>query len=434
MRTSSPRRHAALLLTLPLALGLAACAGTDADGPVVDAEPDTTAEPDSRSDDAPHDDVAPSREEVATARARVVTTYDGGLLVLDGRTLELVADLALPGFNRLNPFGDDRHLLVSHTATDPAGFRVLDVGTWSVTHGDHAHHYVTEPTLTGVTFPAEDPGHAVPHGGVTTLFDDATGDVHVVDPAGLPDGDPEVRTVRPGDAHHGFAFLLDDGRMVVTVGDEDSRRGIRVLGADGEELVRAEDCPGVHGEGVGHDETVVVGCEDGVLVYRDGTITKISSPHSYGRIGNQYVTSTSPVALGDYKHDPDQGIGLHEVTLVDTVAATLQVVHLPAGVEYTWRGLGRGPQDEALVLGTDGALHVLDETTGDVVASHPVIEAWDVPEVWQDAHPALLVMGETAYVTDVANARIHAVDLPTGEVYASAALPAAPNEIAGVTG
>src|ERR687896_1677406 len=52
----------------------------------------------------------------------LVSTYDGGIHVLDGATLQLAQDIPLPGFNRVNPAGDDRHVLVSTSS----GFRVMD--------------------------------------------------------------------------------------------------------------------------------------------------------------------------------------------------------------------------------------------------------------------------------------------------------------------
>ncbi|MET3141510.1 UNVERIFIED_ORG: hypothetical protein ABIB13_001212 [Arthrobacter sp. UYEF2] len=51
--------------------------------------------------------------------------------------------------------------------------------------------------------------------------------------------------------------------------------------------LRSEEYPGVHGEAVAGEETVVVGCEDGMLAYRDGAFSKIASPDPYGRMGNQ---------------------------------------------------------------------------------------------------------------------------------------------------
>ena len=64
--------------------------------------------------------------EAAAATPRLTVTYDGGVQVLDATTLEVLADLPLAGFNRLNPAGDGRHVMVS----TEGGFRVLDAGTW----------------------------------------------------------------------------------------------------------------------------------------------------------------------------------------------------------------------------------------------------------------------------------------------------------------
>lgn len=449
----STRRGLAVVPALLLpALVLAACAQT----PV---EPDQDTAEASVAQES--EETASAAEESATAQPRVALTYDGGLLVLDALTLEVVADLELEGFNRISAAGDDRHVLVAHTATD-AGWHVLDTGAWSEAHGDHAHHYVGEPHLTGTVIPAETPAHVVPHGDRTVLFDDGTGDITVIDPAALTghahgehadEGEDEhadeaadhdeaghdeatlvVEELTSLDVHHGVAVLLSDGRLVSTLGTEEARTGVRLLDRNRDEVARNESCPGVHGEAVTSDETVVVGCEDGVLLVRGTEITKVAAPAAFGRIGNQYVSDASPIAVGDYKSDPEQGLALDQLSLIDTVAATMQVVPLPDGVSYTWRGVGRGPSGEALVLGTDGNLWVIDPVTGTPTVSYPVIDAWTEPEEWQLPHPAMTVLGETAYVTDPATQSIHAVDLVTGEVWASGSLPATPNEIVAVNG
>lgn len=363
-------------------------------------------------------------EEVASPRPRLVTTYDGGVLVLDALSLDDVANLPVDGFTRLSPAGDGRHVLVAA----PGGFRVLDTGTWSTEHGDHAHHHVAEPVLTDVTVPADQPGHAVPHAGRLALLDDATGEVTVLalDRPLADDPPPAWRLTLP-EPHHGFAVPLDDGGLLVTVGDEDARTGLAVLDGDGTEVSRFEECPGVHGEATLGD-VVLAGCGDGVALVRDGAYTQLTSPDGFGRTGNLYVTETSTVAVGDHKDDPAGGLALHELALVDTTSDTLDVVTLPGGVRYTWRGVGRGGDGEVVVLGTDGALHVLDEA-GRPVASHPVVDPWTAPDEWQTAHPALVVVDETAWVTDPATDTVHAVDVPTGEVFRSAPLPATPNEL-----
>jgi outer membrane protein assembly factor BamB len=180
----------------------------------------------------------------------------------------------------------------------------------------------------------------------------------------------------------------------------------------------------------------VFGCENGALIYHDGEITKLDAPDQpYGRMGNAYVSETSPIIVGDYKNDVDaEGYLLSAVTLIDTEAKTLEVVDLPAGVEYTFRDIVRGPDDLAYILSSDGSIHVLDPESGEITDSFPVVEAWEGPAEWQDAHPAIVVAGNVAYVTEPAANSVHAVDLTTGEVLASTELDVTPNEIAPAAG
>jgi outer membrane protein assembly factor BamB len=366
--------------------------------------------------------------EVPTAQPRVTLTYDGGLLVLDAATLEVVGDLPIDGFTRVNAAGDGRHALV----TTEAGFQVLDAGVWT----DGGTSYAGSPELTEDVFPAAKAGHVVVHGDRTILFADGTGDVTSFETAALLDSEglPETRTWESEAAHHGVAIELEDGTLLTTLGTEDGRTGVRVLDPSGAETARAENCPGVHGEGTVAGEVAVFGCEDGALVY-DGEFTKLDAPGEFGRTGNVFTTETSPIAFGDHRSDPDaEGSLLSAVTLIDTATKALEVVPLPEGVQYTFRDLARGPADEAVLLGTDGAVHVMDEDSGELIASHPVIDAWEGPAEWQDPHPAIKVHDGIAYVTEPAADALHALDLTTGEVIASAELDATPNEIAVVAG
>lgn len=345
---------------------------------------------------------------------RIVLTYDGGLLTLD-QDLRVVADDAIDGFTRVNPAGDGRHVLV----TVPEGFQVLDTAA--------------DPALTDAVFPADTGGHAVVHGDTTALFADGTGDVTVFEHDDL-DGAalPEVETTESEAAHHGVAIVLEDGTLLTTIGTEESRSGVRALDEDGTELTRSEDCPSVHGEGAVKDEVAVFGCTDGALVYQDGAFSKIDAPTEYGRTGNLFTTETSSIAVGDYNDDPDsEGYLLDQVALIDAASGEYRVADMPEGVGFTFRDIARGPADEAVILGSDGALHTFDVETGEPIDTFDVIDGWEGPAEWQDAHPALKVSGDVAYVTDPAGRKIHAVDLTTGEVVASSdELPGVPNEIA----
>ncbi|MDO9377393.1 MAG: zinc metallochaperone AztD [Nocardioidaceae bacterium] len=385
-RTVSPRALAAPVAAV-LALTLAAC-GSDPDA-------GTTA---SRATGSSDPRTAP-----------LVYTHDGGLQVLDGESLEPRGEVALEGFNRVNPAGDDRHVLVSTAA----GFTLLDA---------------VAGEMTGTTFDGAEPGHVVRHAGRTVLFTDGTGEVRVLDSDDLT-GDAE--SIASPEAHHGVAIELANGELVTTVGNAETRSGVRVLDADREEVARNEECPGVHGEATARDEAVVVGCEDGLLVYRDGVLTKVQSPDAYGRVGNQAGSDESAVVLGDYKTDPDaERERPTRISLTDTTDGTMRLVDL--GASYSFRSLGRGPDGEALVLGDDGALHVVDPDTAEVSASHPVTEPWVEPVDWQQPRPSLFVRGGEAFVTEPATRELHRVDLGTGEVVETATLDHVPNELTGV--
>jgi len=373
--------------------------------------------------------------EIQGPAPRLVLTHAGGITVLDAASLEVVGEADLDGFNRLNPAGDGRHVLVS-TGSE---FKVFDAGVWTEKHGDHGHSYAARPALTDVGFQASKSGHAVFHAGRTALFSDGSGQVEIFEPSGLASeaARPESDVYTAPEAHHGVAVPLEEGKLLVTLGNDESRRGIAVLaagtGQDRAELLRNEDCPGVHGEAVAGPDAVVVGCEDGMLVYRDGRITKVPSPDAYGRMGNQAGTPESPVVLGDYKVDRDAILERPtRVSLVNTETAALRLVEL--GTSYSFRSLGRGPSGEALVLGTDGSLRIIDPLTGSITSTIPVVAAWEESGTWQDPRPALFVQGATAYVTEPSSSAIHAVDLASGKVAKSADLRHVPNELTGVSG
>ncbi|MYQ40784.1 MULTISPECIES: zinc metallochaperone AztD [unclassified Streptomyces] len=389
-----PRRAAAVSALLAASVALSACGSDDKA---------STAGAAGKASDAPASRVTDP----------IVTTYDGGLYVLDGTTLKLAEDIPLDGFNRVNPAGDDRHVMVS-TAT---GFRVLDAAGRK---------------LTAVEFEGSKPGHVVRHAGKTILFADGTGVVTVFDPEDLGGGTkPGTETYTSAAPHHGVAIQLADGKLVTTLGTEEKRVGIAVLDKERKEITRSEECPGVHGEAAARGEAVVIGCEDGVLVYKDGAIKKVKSPAAYGRIGNQAGSEESPVVLGDYKKDKDAELERPEqVSLIDTETGTMRLVDI--GTSYTFRSLARGPHGEALVLGTDGRIHVIDPTTGKVTRKISALGAWQEPLDWQQPRPALFVRDHTAYVSDPSSRKLMAIDLESGKQVASTELPKAPDELSGV--
>ena len=410
-------------LALGLGLSLAACGTT--------STPASTPSATMAASSAP---AAPSprpTQEVENPQPRLAITYDGGILIVDATSFEQLAEYKAEGYQGLSEAGDGRHLLVSNEE----GFRLLDLGAWTVSHGDHGHAHVTTPLLTDVTFPGKKAGHAVAHGNTVTLFFDGTGDYKVYDPRLLSDkGAPKTTDYKTEHPHHGVALVLEDGTRIETIGKDKDRPGARVFDASGKEIAKSEDCPGVHGEGVAADHRVVLGCTNGLLVF-DGksSFTKVTSPDSYGRIATVAATEKSPIVLGDYKVDKDaKPERSKRVALVDTAAATMKLVELPAS--YAYGTLGRGPAGEALVLGTDGVLRVIDPVAGTITKEVKVTGEWDLSANWQDPVPAMRVLGKTAYVIEPAAKKVHVIDLTSWSLTRSGDLTQTPRGINGVTG
>ncbi|MDO3399926.1 zinc metallochaperone AztD [Mycolicibacterium neoaurum] len=400
---SNPRwlyRVGALTFT---AAALAACSsGTEG--------ADSTAN--SETSGSPATSAAPS----APIPEPLAVTYDGGLLVLNGETLEVAKDIPLEGFLRVNPAGDEGHVLVTTTE----GWRILDAAGGQ---------------LTDDTFPGVEAGHVTPHGENTVLFADGTGEITAFDPQALEAGGmPETRTWKTSEPHHGVAVILADGTRVQTLGNPDTRVGAVAFDGDNE-VARNEECPGVHGETVAADEVVILGCENGVLKFADGQFTKIPSPTPYGRTGNTRGHEDSPVVLGDMKIDADaEHERPEQFALIDTTTDQMRIVQMPAGVSYWFRSLGRGPQAEALMLGTDGNLHVFDPVTGDPVRQIKVTEPWSEPDDWQQPGPAVFTREDAVYVSDPATKQIHLVDVAAGSIETSVTLEHTPNELSGAVG
>lgn len=346
----------------------------------------------------------------------LVVTYDGGLYVLDGNSLKVGADLPLDGFLRVNPAGDDSHVLVS-TGAD---FRLLDASAGE---------------LTDTTFAAEEPGHVVAHGEHTVLFDDGSGEITVLDPHGLAASAPRTRGMKAPQPHHGVAVVLDDGSWVRSEGNPDERSGAVAFDAADREIARNGECPGIHGETVVDTSTIVFGCENGALAFSDGAFTKIAAPDVYGRVGTLRGHADSPVALGDYKIDPEAELERpNRFALVDTATGQLRLVPLPQSVSYSFRSLARGPHAEGLILGTDGNLHVVDPSSGRTVKTIAVAEPWTEPDDWQQPRPSVFARGHDVFVTDPATKQVHVVDVESGEVSASVSLDRVPNELSGTVG
>ncbi|MET0341372.1 MAG: hypothetical protein ABW252_10235 [Polyangiales bacterium] len=331
---------------------------------------------------------------------------------------------------RINPAGDHRHVVISTGSS----FRFLDTGVTFVDHEDHVHYFADPPKLTELARPSQKPGHVVNNAGITALFSDGSGLVELFDASTLKSGAPTFTPYMAAAPHHGVAVPLATpaGGLVVSVGTETARTGAVALDAARQVIASADNCPGLHGEAVAQGGAVSLGCKDGALIYRDGTFRKAQSPAAFGQIGTQLGSDRSPVLLGDFFVDADAEFERPtQVSLIDSQSATLRLVNL--GTSYSWRSLARGADGEALVLGTDGAIHVIDPKLGTVVDRIAVVAPWTEPTAWQEPRPVLTVVDGHAFVTEPATSRIHKVDLGQGAVVRTAQLPRVPNELTGAS-
>ena len=164
----------------------------------------------------PATQVGGNSREGRSQTTRLLFSHDNGLTLIDATSGEVVQETAHPGFLRLNKAGDGRHVVV----TDGDRFLVYDAGVRSRPHGDHA-------------------------------------------------------------PHHGVAVPLRDDAVLVTQGTEQSRSTVQVRRGD-QIIAHTDDCPGVHGEATAQStsdgDTVLLGCTNGPVVWRDGAFHKVSAP------------------------------------------------------------------------------------------------------------------------------------------------------------
>lgn len=418
------RRGGNVAVAVALAGALGACGATT---------PDSTAPKGSSPGSSKAGAAQPGqRSEVREAHPRIVIAYDGGLLTVDSESSQVLADTKHEGFLRLNPAGDGRHVMVS----DGDVFCVFDAGVEAELHGEHHHYWNSTPALTDVTYPAPKAGHVVLHDGRTTLFADGSGDITTVDSADIADPAAKRTRAKTQAPHHGVAISLKGAEMLTTQGTEDASSTVQYL-VDGTVRSETTDCLGVHGEAAAKPTTggdvVVFGCENGPVIFRDGTFVKVPVQDAYARTGNLAGSHDSSVMLGDYKVDkaanPERTT---RVSLIDTTTASMTLVDL--GSPYWFRSLARGPHGEGVVLTGDGKLNLIDVATGTVTNRIDAIKPWQEDADWQKAGPAVKMVGERAYVSDAAAKQIVVIDLESGAEVKRLQLDVAPVELAVVSG
>ena len=333
----------------------------------------------------------------AAATPRLALTHDGGVMVVDVASGEVVADEAMEGFVRVSPAGDGRHALVSGNL----GWHVLDLGSWGHEHGDHAHHYTDDARPDRrARSRRRRPGHVVAHDGIThALRRRHRHDHRASTPttSALTEAPRGVHGRRRRGRTTASPSRLDGPQPAADRRATRSRAsGVRLVSPSGAvHRRRPTSAPACTAKATLKGEVVVFGCENGVLVYDDGEIVKLDWP---GRVRPHRQRlrggGRSPIMVADYKDDPDaEGYLLQAVALVDSEARTLEVVRLPeGGVElHVARASPAARTDEALILSADGAVaRARPRDRRGITDSVGCGRAGgESPAEWQQPHPAI---------------------------------------------
>lgn len=343
----------------------------------------------------------------STSSSRIVVGTDTAAIVLDAGTLSTIGTIPLAARPALAPSGSTRHVFLTPSGTGTV--RILDTG--AKVRG----HRATAPHLEAGVLAGVRPGHVVAEHGRTAVFDDGTGVIQVVRDSSLSRTALSVRAFAPYPAHHGIALPLRHGYLVsVPAADSTARVGVARISDKGRVVSRWDTCPGLHGEGHARGGVIAFGCEDGIFVYRAGKATKIAEPLQEGRTTTLAGSESSTVLAGNFLST--------SVLLADTRTSTTRMVDL--GTEYG--AIGRDDEDRVVVLGTDGAIHLIDPKTGAGLGQLPVLDAWTTADT---IRPSMSVAGHEAFVTSPASRSVLRVDLEDGSIKAEVTLASAPTGV-----
>lgn len=363
----------------------------------------------SDADDHDHDDHEPSS-------IRLLVASDDGVEVLDGASLASLGTIDVESRPGLAAAGDGRHVFALQAEAGVVS--VIDAGTWAEDHGDHAHTHTEEPSDLGVSFEGGGAYHAVADDDRAVIWFDEDGSFLDIPHESLVDGDHE--RFETDDAHHGVAVPWGDG-FLTSVSEDETPVGVAMRDADGNETDRFENCSGLHGEAA-TDDGFVFGCDDGVVVAHDDHVHGIDSPVDGSGTGSLATEPGREVALGSLYHEGDDPVtDLAVYDLAEESSTTADI-----GTEYSSFGIAGGI---GYALGTDGAVHLIDLGSGDVIDSYDVVDPWTPSDDWTDPRPQATADHDHLWISDPRDSSVTVVELETGEVLEETNLDVTPTSL-----
>lgn len=282
--------------------------------------------------------------------------------------------------------------------SDPGGeLTIVDTGTWTVDHGDHAHHY-RAPTRVAGTIEWSGGVRAASSETLTALFSPESGAGVVLDRAALGQGQvEEVARVRT-EPHDGALVPLGSRLVSTRVGS------VVGLGSDGEPLPGTEagcaDPGGAHPTRVG----VIVSCADGAVL-----ATATDDGMELERIPYPRPVSAEEraVAFDNRPGRPSVAAlaGGRGVWLLDTRARSWELL----ATEDPWVRAVAADDAEDRVVGIDAGGRVVVLTPGrPTAATEPLLPVDRLDQV------DLQVDADRAYVNDPAGRRLLEIDYADG--------------------
>lgn len=311
----------------------------------------------------------------------------------------VLTDGVLPQARVVDPAGDRvvGTFPLAGTGTAYAGERGLAFavqGAAGVTHAIDVRRGA--PALLGSPVTGTNPVHFVAHDGLVALHHDDDGSATVVRETALRGNSPRTWTFDTGREHHGIAVPFAD-LVLLSVANPDDEADELPIGVEardyrGRVLDQALDCPGLHGEAA-RGETVAIGCADGVL------LVEVHGDHLHATKVTEPEDTAEGLRVGTVRSHEDVGyflgnFGPESLALISPRTGTLTPVPIPGTVRSFWLHGARG--GTAVVLTTDGRVHLVDPRSGEIRRFADV-----VPEFGTTGQRPALAIGErSAYVTD----------------------------------
>ena len=345
----------------------------------------------------------------------LVASLDGPeLVVLDADDGAVIGRFTVPGPGRVYQLPNAQLAGVVHRDANRVTF--VHSGLTAVDHGDHMDLLQGSPYVLKTVNLGRAPSHFFARGNDIAVFNDGDGSMVWLDARLLGISLDFVEVSGLG-ADHGALAVVDDH----LVGGGLNEAAVRVYDRRGTQVATFGGCPGLHGQSV-LGNVVTFGCSDGVLLVASAgggvfTAHKIANPPGSpenARVGTLAADDDSPVLVGNF----GQGIAL-----IDPVERSLTPVALPAapaGMRFAEDGT------VLLVLTLDGTLHALEPSTGAVLGSVAVLEAWQQGT----PRPSFTHLGDHAFVVDPSHRAVWVVDLDHLEVETHFDLPFAPGSAA----